>query len=187
MARRFKNLDYALKLLRTPTGTGTPPSAPAGSILKEYQDYASGAKAITYTRTEDSKPEAILKISVLPFFFGGVDGSEAIVSQSKRSDDNSALSGIQTACNQKAVDLDTHKTLRGFIPAKATVFDFTGGTTTPNSKITGVKYTKRTGKSYTFPYGASAAEKAEGNVRKDILTAVTAVATASVSFTSEKY
>jgi hypothetical protein len=188
MARkRFSRLNYALTTLRTPTGTGITPDAPTGTIAKKYQDFKAGKVALSYPRNEDSKPEQLLQVSVLPFFFGGADGTEAIVKMSKRADDNETLSGVQSACNQIAVNLDTHAKLANFRPAKATVFDFGSTETTETSQITGVQYKKKTGKSYTFPYGASATEKAEGKVRKDIAVAVKALTTASVSFSSEKY
>ncbi len=187
MAKRFSRLKYALTTLRTPNSTAAAPDAPTGTIAKKFQDYAAGKVKLVYPRDESSLPKEILKVSVLPFYFGGLAGNETIVAQSKRADIETTMNGVQTNCNQITVNYETHKVLRGFIPAKATVFDYGTGTTNPPSQITGVRYTKRNGASYTFPYGASATEKAEGAVRKDIAAAVVTLGTASVSFTSEKY
>ena len=186
MGKRFNRLDYALKSLRTPTGTGTTPDAPTGSILANYQEVASGKKTLSYPRAEASKPGNILQVSVLPFFFGGTTGSEAIVSFSKRVSDETTLDTVESACNHIVVDVDAHQEVKGFFPAQATVAVFDGTDSNKTSQITGVPYNSKDRKSYTFPYGASATEKAEGNVRKDILTAVNALANASVSFSSEK-
>ena len=76
--------------------------------------------------------------------------------------------------------------MRGFFPAQAIVSVFSGTETEKTSQITGQKYKSKNAKSYTFPYGASVTEKAEGNVRKDISAAVAVLNNASVSFSSEK-
>lgn len=184
--KRFSRLKYALTTLRTPNSTGETPDAPAGTVAKNFQDFAGGKTKLTYPRAEGSKPGEILTVSVLPFYYAGATGRETLVAQSKRADDQATMDGVQTACNQIAADLETHSRLADFIPAKATVFDFDSTSTTETSQITGLRYEKRGGASYTFPYGASATETAERNVRQDIITAVNAIGTASVSFTSEK-
>lgn len=185
--KRFSKLKYGLTMLRSPNSTGDTPDAPAGTVAKNFQDFAAGKKKLSYPRDEASKPGELLKISVLPFYFGGAAGKETIVTQSRRGDEQGSMNGVQSACNQIAADPETHSVLRGFVPAKAVVFDFGTATTSTTSQITGIRYDKRNGNSFTFAYGASATENAEGNVRADILTAVDAIGTASVSFTSEKY
>ena len=40
--KRFSRLKYAAQSLRAPNSDGAVPDAPAGSILKRYQDVASG-------------------------------------------------------------------------------------------------------------------------------------------------
>lgn len=184
--KRFSRLQYGLTMLRTPTGTGTIPDAPAGTVAKEFQDFKAGKKDINYPRAEASKPGSIEKVSILPFYFAGAAGKETIVSLSKRADDKTEFDGIQTACNHITADYDLHGTLANFIPAKAVVFDAGTTSTTATSQITGKRYEKRAGASYTFPYGASATEQAERNVRQDILTVVNTLTNVSVSFSSEK-
>ena len=184
--KRFSRLRYGLTMLQNPTTGASAGDPPAGSVAAEFKEFISGEKNISYTRDAASKPGSIEKVSVLPFYFAGATGKETIVSQSARADTRTELDGVQTACNQIAADLDTHSRLANFIPAKAVVFDYSGTTTAATSQITGLRYDKRNGASYTFPYGASATEQAERNVRQDILTAVQALGTASVSFTSEK-
>ena len=186
MGKRFKRLDYTLKALRAPNSTAAAPDAPAGTIAKNYQDFAAGKKNLSYPRDEASKPGSLLEVSIRPFFFGGADGSETIVTQSKRADDEGTLDAIQTACNQVTVDIEAHQERKRFFPAQAIVTVVGASETTKTSQITGIQYSKKASASYTFPYGASATEKAEGNVRKEILTAAKALVTASVSFSTEK-
>lgn len=187
MAKRFKNLEYALKMLRTSSTATSTPQAPEGSHLRQYQEFASKQRAVSYTRDSSSNPESIIKVAVLPFYFGGDDTKGTLVAQSKRADDASTMSGVQTACNQITANPQTHVKLHGFKPARATVFDYGTTVTSETSKITGVKYKKRSGKSYTFPFGASASEKKESEVRKGITAAVVTLGTASVSFSPESY
>jgi hypothetical protein len=186
MAKRFSRLKYALEALKVPNSTTEPPDAPSGTVARKFQLFKAGKVNLKYPRNDGSKPEQLLEVSVLPFYFGGAAGTEAIVKQSKRADTEGTLGGVQTACNQITVNQETHAPLAKFQPAKATVFDFTGAKTPATSQITGLKYDKRTGKSFTFPYGASATEKTAAAVEKTILAAVKALATASVSFKSEK-
>lgn len=187
MAKRFSRLKYALDTLRTPTGTGTTPNPPAGSVLEKFQEVYSKKRKLTYTRDSGSNAQEILKVTILPFFFGAAPDSQTIVAQSKRANDNSDFNAVQEACNQIPANIETDSVLKGFSPAKVTLFKPTGATKSEPSQITGVKYTKKLGASYTFPYGASATEKAEGNVRKDILSKVPETSKATLSFTSEKY
>lgn len=72
MGKRFNNLDAALKYLRAPgatTGT-TAVTAPTGSQLAEYQEFKSGKKIVSYTRSADSKPGNIEEVALEPFSFG---------------------------------------------------------------------------------------------------------------------
>ncbi|NJK58733.1 MAG: hypothetical protein HC939_23515 [Pleurocapsa sp. SU_5_0] len=187
MVKRFSRLKYALETLRTPNSTAAAPDAPAGTVARKFQDYKGGKVKLTYTRSADSKPGQIQKVSILPFYFGGAENSEAIVAQSARAILNSDLSAVRTQCNQKVANFETDAKLSRFIPAKATVFDYGTATTSETSQITGIRYDKKTGNSYTYPFGASATEKTPGEVRKGILAAVTALGTASVSFSDERY
>jgi hypothetical protein len=185
--KRYSRLKYGLDILRPPNSTAPAPDAPVGTVARKYQDYAGKKVKLTYVRSATSKPEALLKVSILPFYYGGVAGTEAIVNQSKRADIASNLGGIQTQCNQVTVNFDTHKKLSNFIPAKVTVHDFTNTVTKEVSKITGLNYDKKAGASYTFPFGATTTEKSPSEVIKGILAAVNTLGTASASFTPEKY
>jgi hypothetical protein len=187
MAKRFSRLKYGLDMLRTPNSTAAAPDAPTGTVARRFQDYKAGKVKPTYVRDAASKPGEILKVSVLPFHFGGVANTELIVAQSKRADERPELAGVQTACNQVTANFTLHTKGGKFRPAKATVFDFGTTSTAELSQITGIRYSKKAGNSYTFPYGASATEKAESEVRKGIIAAVDALGTSSVSFSSEKY
>ncbi|WP_319422745.1 hypothetical protein [Pleurocapsa sp. FMAR1] len=187
MAKRFSRLKYGLEMLRAPNSTAPTPDAPTGTVAKKFQDFVGKKTRLVYPRAADSKPGEINKVSVLPFYFNGAAGKETIVAQSKRADEAAPLAGVQTQCNQITVDFENHVKLAGFIPAKVTVFDYGTASTSTLSQITGERYDKKNGKSYTFPYGASATEKAEAEVRKGISAAVVTLGTASVSFSREKY
>jgi hypothetical protein len=187
MAKRFSRLKYGLNMLRTPNSGAAAVDAPTGTVARKFQDYKAGKVKLTYVRDAASKPGEILRVSVLPFHFGGVANSEIIVAQSKRADVKAELAGVQTACNLITVNYQLHAKGGKFRPAKATVFDFGTTSTAELSQITGIRYSKKAGNSYTFPYGASLAEKAESEVRKGIIAAVDALGTSSVSFSSEKY
>ncbi len=187
MARRFSRLKYALTTLRTPNSNAPTPDAPANTIARNFQDFASGKTKLVYSRDDNSNPGEILKTGILPFFFGGNPANGAIVALSKRADEKATLDSVQSACNHVTYDPESQTKIQGFKPAQVTVFDYGTGSASPTSQITGIKYSKRIGNSFTFPYGASATEKAENKVRGDILIAVEALTTASASFHSEKY
>ena len=186
MARRFSRLEHALKTLRTPNNTGLVPEAPSGTILAKYQDYAKGAVVVNYPRSSGSLPEELIQTTVFPFFYGGVATTGAIVRFSKRAAEAGTVDAIQQVCNLVAVDPESHSYKRKFVPAKVTAFVGTGSETAATSKITGVRYSKRNGQSYTFPYGASVAEPKESQVRKDMVVATAANENISLSFRSER-
>ena len=132
--------------------------------------------------------DRILKVSVNPFGYPTAEGNLAIVPISQRASLSTVGTAIRTAAN---IDDETEvgaQTLSGFIPAKATIFAGTGATTevADGSKITGLRYDKRNGASYTIPYGASVARPKEVEVRAAIKAALVASPNATVSFKSER-
>lgn len=187
MSKRFKALNTALKYLATSDADDNP-QAPTGTYLRKYQDWKSGARDIEYTREAASKPQEILQAELNPFGLAETAANAVLVALSKRASLASIGNTMKTACNYETENLGETKKLAGFIPAKATVFIGVGTTsgTPETSKITGAKYKKRGGASYTFPYGASTTKPREGEVRTAILTALASNTNASVSFTSEK-
>jgi hypothetical protein len=154
--------------------------------LANFQEYDREEKALTYVRDAASKPEQLIQIAIFPFAFAGEAGTGSIVRVSKRATAEAGASAVTAVANHAVVDLEDHSYRRRFIPAKATVFNGTGNYGEGTSQITGVKYAKRGGTSYTIPYGASAGDPAEGQVRKKILTAVSTDSKNSVSFKSER-
>jgi hypothetical protein len=63
MARRFNNLDAALRYLRPASSgsDGVVPDAPAGTPLKRYQDWKAGKVDIDYPRSASSNPGSLNK------------------------------------------------------------------------------------------------------------------------------
>lgn len=189
MAQRFKSYKRALHLIKDPNA-----SADADLVIDRnsplYLYHTKDTRNITYTRQADSKPKAILEVSVKPFGAAPDTTALAIVSFSKRVDDEESLNAVKTACNHVAVDYSAHSTRSGFKPAKAIVFvPGTQSTTKVASKITGVYYDPREGKSFTLPYGQKTGAIYEAAVRAEIQTAIDGLSNDDVtlSFKSEVY
>lgn len=147
MGKRFSRYKFALK-----TVNGAPPS---GSPLADYQGYRNGTRTVTYTRDENSNPDSILAIYLIPF--SEPEDLYYLTGISERANGQVDLVGgvtnlkFKTPAQMVAEDSTTES--RGFQPAKAIVFNGTGGSEPEPSRITGVSYKKRVGASYTFPYG----------------------------------
>ncbi len=186
--RRFKRYKFALQSLINPD-TGASSNPAAGTALANYQEYASGAKKITYTRAETSKPGEIVRIAINPFALPLNTANLVKVPYSKRTQDATTVNTVETACNHSSAD-GVLLELNRFVPAKAIVSVPSGATapsTNPKSQITGVPYVPSLTNSYTFPYGQKTGELTESEVRGSILTAVDAIAGATVSFNSEEF
>lgn len=188
MAKRFSRLKYALKAIQDPTSDTEANRPPAGSILFKYNEFAIGSRDVEYPRDPDSNPGELKTVGVNPFGYPVSAESLVKVPISNRVLTNQTLSASRDAANiqtnTSAVVLD----LDGFVPAKATVFieAATQPTTPETSKITGVRYKKRAGTSFSFPYGSKTGEIHESVVRAGIQVAVVQITRGSVSFKSEK-
>lgn len=193
MAKRFKNLNAALGYLRnTGTDDDTPnPKAPEGSQLRQYQDVVSKEKTVVYgARATGSKPGEILKVELQPFAVDPASVERVLVPISKRASDNKTNAGMTEALLNISATITSGRPRRGFIPAKAIIAKIGTGSTTPNSKITGRKYTKKGGNSYTFPYGqgSTTADSNLIEVRAQIVAAVAGLTGKfNVNFTPEVY
>lgn len=187
MAKRFNNLDAALKYLRTNTG-GLAPDAPAGSFLRTYQDWKAGKRAVSYTRDVGSKPGDLKIVAINPFALPADEDNLALVTLSARARASTFGTGMIAAGGITEIPPVTATKLKRFVPAKATIFVPGTGTGKEPSKLTGVSYEKKGGTSYTFPYGAESATSKEAGIRK-IITALVVQSNVrnSVSFSSEKY
>lgn len=187
MSKRFTRLEAALKYIRPGQGEVIA-DAPAGTPLRMYQDWKAGRRVIEYTRDEGSNPDRILKVAINPFGYPTVEGNLAIVPVSQRAILSSTGAAIKTAANIEDETEVGAQDLTGFIPAKAIIFAGTGTTTLngDGSEITGLKYRKRNGASYTIPYGASVSKPKEMEVRAAIKAALAASPNATVSFKSER-
>ncbi len=146
MPRRFNNLDAALKYLRsTAAAIDAPtPDAPAGSQLRQYQDFKAGKIKVTYTRDTDSNQLAIDNVSLLPFANGSASTDKYIVPISRRALNAVATAGLSLDLLNISTTLTGAEIISGFTPARATVRNVVGAATTPkDSKITGAPYKSR--------------------------------------------
>lgn len=191
MAKRFNNLDAALKYLRPTTATddGVVPDAPAGTPLKKYQDWKAGKVDIDYPRTATSNPGRLEKVAIKPFALPSASAIEYSTSISARAQSQYALFGLSTAnLGIDAVDNDDVQA-NGYKPAKASCRNITGTTaTTVTSKITGRPYKTKADVGYTFPFGRTATNATYSEQKAAIIALVLAAAgNKSVSFTPERF
>jgi hypothetical protein len=191
MAKRFNNLDAALKYLRAPgsaSGT-TPVSAPAGSQLAEYQEFKSQKKIITYTRDASSNPDKLEDAIIKPFGLPAADTKEFIVDYSSRAKTNLPNTGLDaTALGHVATSTEAAR-VYGFSPARATVTVIaTGAGTATASKITGRTYKKKDNKTYTYPLGRTTGNPSYSEQKAAVTSAVSTGSTnRGVSFKPEIY
>ena len=191
MARkRFHRIKHALRLLSTPTDYnsddgGTPQAPPAGTILAKASEVISGARKVSYTREASSKPGSLTAVQGKPFY--DLNASSAIIVQvSARSwaSSNAVAQAAKALCNI-AVKSDGSPQPEGFTPAKAIVQDYGTAYTEETSKITGIKYPKRSGtETFTFPVMSNGTKNWK-TVKGEIEGAVDAQDTANVTFKPE--
>lgn len=163
---------------------------PATGPLKEYNDWRTGVKTVTYTRTADSKTGGFNVVGVDAFAFSDAALQKILTTISKRADDqkDTVLGTTGAGALQLKTTLDNYIDRYGFIPAKAIVFvpDATQADTLKPSEITGVRYNPREGKSYTYPFGRSSATDGEADRAAAIQSALITAGSRSVSFTPER-
>jgi len=188
MVKRYNNLNAALKYLET-GAAGVNPIAPEGTYLRQYQEWKSGERNVEYPRDTDSLPGELLNATLNPFALPVDAANITKVPVSKRADDFGGISAIRAKANYTTATTGTGQVFRDFIPAKATIFvpNGVGDGNVTTSKITGVKYKKRGGASYTIPYGATDTLKYESQVRADMIAQIPAESSVSISFNSEDY
>lgn len=192
MAKRFNNLDAALKYLRAP-GAGADdvaPDAPANSQLKKYQDFKAGKVVVNYPRAAGSLQGSETLITVLPFGLPAANTDKYRVSVSQRALTNIGDTGVSATDLGFATALaDTDITANGFKPAKAVVRNITGTTAAPKiSKIIGSSYKAKASTSYTLPFGRITANPSYSQQKAAILAKVeAATGNKIVSFKAEVF
>jgi hypothetical protein len=191
MAKRFNNLDAALKYLRPASAgeDGVIPDAPANTPLKKYQDWKAGKVDIDYARAASSNPGRIVKVSIKPFALPSADTNEYVVSMSNRAQGSYGLFGLSAAA-LGIEDVDNNDVrARGFKPAKANCNNRTGTTaTTKTSKLTGIAYKTKPDAGYTFPFGRISTQPSYSDQKAALLALVIAEGeTKSVSFQPERF
>jgi hypothetical protein len=194
MGRRFNNLDAALKYLRPPGATEEAeiPDAPAGTQLRQYQDFKAGKRVVSYTRAAASLPGNIDAVSLLPFALPTTNTTRYLVDCSFRSIQGLSNTGltVENLNIDPTPDESANLTkLVGFTPARAVVKNVTGTTASPKtSKITGDAYKAKAGASYTLPFGRSTDKPSYSQVKGEIVAAVAnATGNKGVSFKPENY
>lgn len=191
MPKRFNNLNAALRYLNpkgTDDGTATG-EAPAGSQLREYQDWRSGKRSIEYgDRPDSSKPKNLIPVAVKPFAIPSTDTDEYIVDLSDRADKGKATASVTDTLLGYKTDLSSAQNVSNFTPARVTISSVgTGATTTATSKITGRKYKKKNTSSYTYPIGQTTANKSYKEIKTAIVAAIASGTNLSASFSAEIY
>ncbi|AFZ56912.1 hypothetical protein H6G54_12085 [Anabaena cylindrica FACHB-243] len=192
MAKRFNNLQAALTFLRTPGAAegAEIPDAPAGTVLKKFQDYKAGKVDLDYPRSTGSLPGETIIIAIKPFGLPAADTDAYKSSVSTRSSGEYATFGLSETvlgidATPQAGDIDA----TGYVPAKAICRNITGTTaSTKTSKLTGLPYKSKSNASYTFPVGRTSTNPSWSEQKAAILTAVNAATgNKSASFKSEKF
>lgn len=191
MAKRFNNLDAALRYLRPASAgdDGVVPDAPAGTPLKKYQDWKAGKVDVDYARAASSNPGSINKISVKPFALPAADTSEYVTSISNRAQSQYTLFGL-AAATLGIEETDNNDIIaKGYKPAKASCRNITGTTATSvTSKLTGIPYKTKANVAYIFPFGRTTGNATYSEQKAAILALVEAAAgNKSVSFQPEKF
>lgn len=188
MPKRFNNLDAALKYLNAKGTDGESTSeAPAGSQLRFYQDWKSGKRAVEYgDRDAGSRPGDLKRVGIKPFAFPSADTNLYIVDLSSRAEGNLTAAGLTKAKLGIEDDVSTGKNTVNFRPAKVTI-NVVGTTSTPaESKLTGRKYKKKSGSSYTYPLGRTTSEVTYAAAKAEVLSTASA-SNRVISFIPEVY
>lgn len=163
--RRFSTLSAAPRL-QTP--------------YNNYKQWQDRTEPTHYTRSSASNPGGYLGVAITPF--GGLGEGKVLVKCSRR-----AFTNVANLLGARVSDETATATrMPGFEPAKAVIFRGTGGTTSETSQITRQSYKKRTGNSYTLPFGGATATEKEMDAQAIIATAVLATANSSVTFLPER-
>jgi hypothetical protein len=194
MAKRFNNLDAALRYLRPASAgeDGVVPDAPAGTPLRKYQDWKAGKVDIDYPRAASSNPGRLNRISVKPFALAAASTAEYGTVISNRAASQYTLFGL-TVAELGIEDPDNDDVIaKGYRPAKAACRNTTGTTATARpSKIIGVSYKRKASVGYNFPFGRTTGNPTYAEQKAAILASVVGAsadnAVKSVSFTPERF
>lgn len=189
--KRFRGLEATLKNMQhATTGALDLSTLPAGSVIKNYVDFITKARQVSYTRTAASKPGPAVKKQLIPFAVDAATGDAVIVRVSGRA--NAAI-GTTTGVNDNDLNLAALTTgvkMGGFAPAVATIFvPSAQNDVKEESQITGRRYNPKEGASYTLPFGQGAAGSVPENTFQGVATTIVNAAGAgkTVSFQPEKF
>lgn len=138
MAKRFSRYQFGLKI--------TDGNPPANSPLAKFKDFSSKVTKLTRIGVPI---DSMVGYQLDPF---ETTDTTVKVAASKRAIDGIASTGIAlsdlniVAATNDAKEID-------FKPARVTIYATSGATTDKLSQITGEPYKRRTGESYTYPFG----------------------------------
>lgn len=183
MARdRFDELEriYDLMVL----GGYAPTSLPTNHYARRYFEWRSNPEnRQTGPRDATSRPGRLITVYVSPFGRAVAADEATSVPASERAINQANGIGALTPFYDTTAPSTVNSGF-GFVPAKCTFANITGGVST-TSEITGNRYLDKTGSSYTVPIGQPVGGDTEFDVQDTILTDA-AMANYQVSFKAEK-
>ena len=159
MGKRFSRLDYAMKLLQDPSRVddenATPVEPPAGSALDNYAKFLTGKKKLEVNYPDDSKPGSIITVGIRAFGLPATANNSFLVPISERA--NEQKKALMEATHNHLKDVDNLVENASLTPAKAIIFRAENNATAQvkTSSITGLKYKRIAGVSFTIPFGAA--------------------------------
>lgn len=184
MGKRFNNLEDVYNTLVAIDFDFN--SLPTTNKYRKYQQWKQDPEQRKLPDGSAQNQGARVAIGLYPFGLPAVEGNKSLVKMSGRT--HALLNGLGGAVyNHLVGDLSTVKPNTALIPAKAILaVKLSNSITVPASdnRITGRSYKKRTGETYTIPFGKGADTDYEFEVQNQIIS--DRAATHAVTFTPEK-
>lgn len=151
---------------------------PALAAYEAWDDAAGTRPRVA--RPASSRPGGYLRRQVIPFGREGADLVRVRASERAINAIGSIIAGRGEEASATAI------TLGNFSPAKAVIFIGTGTSTEVRSEITNLTYERRTGNSFTAPFGGTSVTEKEFEAQQSLITSVFSTPNRTVSFTPER-
>lgn len=156
---------------------------PVNNDLRKYDEWLSDPTKRERTGVPDSGKKS--KIGIQAFGFPDTDDKVVVKIGSRAKTEAAALSTDKALLGHTDT-LTGYSPIPGFSPAKVVLAKKIATVSVPASKITGNKYKKSTGASYTMPFGKNGANTTEFKAQEAILASESISAAYSITFTPEK-
>lgn len=168
MGQRFNNLQFAYEALVL--GNFNVEQLPANNPIRKYYEWRSDPeKRQIGDRVASSKPGSLELIGIIPFGQDhAADTGFAVKASSRSITKASGIAALNTQFDNAATLPAGYIRNPGFTPAKC-IFAQEQSGTTQTSVITGKRYTKTQGPSWTIPIGQGSTREFEIEVQTDIL------------------